>query len=339
MSGRRKPPTLRDVAQLAGVDPSVVSRLVNRSPALNISDETRVRVEAAIEELGYQPNLTARGLKLRRAFAVGFILPELENPVYAPIVRGADLAAQEIGFGLVLGAATGPGDTEGAFLRLLQEGRVDGLLIASTVLTDDYLREKDGGTAPLVVVNRRVQGIDASVTVDDEAGSAIASRHLLDLGHRRLAVITGPLEVDTSRRRLVGFRRVAEADGAEVEVHEAPSFSATSGYEVAKDMLDRRAPTAVFASTVTLALGVLRAGHEAGVALPDDLSVIALHDTPLADFTQPPLTTVAMPLEELGAAALRILKDRIDGRPVTPALVDAPAARLHVRGSTAVARR
>lgn len=335
MSSRKKPPTLRDVARLAGVDPSVVSRLVNRSPALNIAEQTRVRVVAAIDELDYQPNLTARGLKLRRAYAVGFILPELENPVYAPIVRGADRAAQEIGFGLVLGAATGPGDTEGAFMRLLQEGRVDGLLIASTVLSDDYLRDKERVFAPLVIVNRRVEGIDACVTVDDKAGSAIASTHLLELGHRRLAVLTGPLSVDTSRRRLEGFRGAATAMDAEVAVHEAPTFSVRSGYEVACRLLKDSRPTAIFASTVTLALGVLRAGHEAGVALPEELSVIALHDTPLADFTQPSLTTVAMPLETLGATALRILKDRIDGRAVAPTLVEEPAAKLHARGSTA----
>jgi LacI family transcriptional regulator len=332
---RPRPPTLRDVARLATVDPSVVSRLVNNRPDLSISDDTRARVVVAIEELGYQPNLTARGLRLQHTYAVGFVLPQLENPVYAPIVRGVDRAAQAAGFGLVLGDATGEVDTERTFVRLLREGRVDGLLIASTALSDAFLRARGGPDVPLVVVNRRVEGVAACVTLEDEAGSAIAAEHLLGLGHRDLAVVTGPLRVDSSRRRLEGFQRACAEAGATVTVREAPTFSAPDGYAAARALLAEAAPTALFAATLTLALGVLRAGHEHGLRLPADLSVIALHDAPLADYTHPRLTTVAMPLEGLGAEAFRTLEAQMAGRMVQPTVVRSPEPVLRVRASTA----
>lgn len=334
-SSRRRAPTLRDVAERAGVDPSLVSRLVNQSQDLHITDATRQRVLAAIEEVGYQPNLTARGLRLQRTFTVGFLLPELENPVYAPIVRGAERQAQRIGYGIVLGGAIGDAEAEQSFVRLVDEGRVDGLLIASTTLSDGFLDRRVRGDAPVVIVNRQVDGIASCAVVDDSAGSSFATEHLIGLGHRALGLLTGPATVDTSIRRRHGFLEAVEAGGVEVVAEqEAESFAASAGYDAAHRLLDRARPTALFVATLTLAFGVLKAARERSVEVPDDLSVIALHDAEMADYTVPPLTTVALPLETLGERSVQMLQTRIEGRDVVPVIVDEPGPRLVARAST-----
>lgn len=332
---RRRQPTLRDVAALAGVDPSVVSRVVNDDPRLSISPGTRERVLAGIEQLGYRPNVTARGLRLARTWTIGFLLPDLTNPVYGQIVEGAQARAREAGYVIVLGSALAGQAVDPSFVGLLAQGRFDGLLVASATLGDAEIRELAAGPAPIVVVNRRVEGVESSVIVDDNAGGRLATEHLLDLGHRRLAHITGPLNVDTAIRRREGFEAAVERRlirGSVVVAGEA--YDAAAGFQAATRLLvEHPDVTGIFAANVLVAIGAIRAAGEQGRPVPASLSVVALHDFPLAAYTEPPLTTVAMPLAELGAAAADLLLARIDGRPARMrTLTTAP--RLIVRRST-----
>jgi LacI family transcriptional regulator len=332
-------PTLRDVAALASVDPSVVSRVVNDDPRLSISPGTRARVLAVIDELGYRPNVIARGLRLARTWTIGFVLPDLGNPVYGQIVHGAQARAQEAGYAIVLGSPLEGRTIDSAFLRLLNERRFDGLLVASATVEDERLRELSATPAPVVVVNRRVDGVESSVIVDDAAGGELATRHLLELGHTSVAHIGGPVDIDTSARRRQGFEAAVAGCGIHHPVIEAGAgYDAGAGFEAARRLLERHPEvTGVFAANVMIAIGAIRAARELGRCVPADLSVVALHDFPLAAYTEPPLTTVAMPLLELGAAAADLLLARIEGRP-SPSAMSAMLTippRLVVRGSTA----
>lgn len=327
-------PTLRDVAAVAGVDPSAVSRLVNDDPNLSVSAATRQRIIDAIEQLDYRPNMMARGLRMARTWTIGLVLPALRNPMYVHIIRGAQARAVEAKYGIVLGSQV-EAQTETTFARLLTQRRVDGLLVASATLDDDFIRSlvnEDAG--PVVLVNRHVTGIDSSVIVDDVAGSRLATEHLLALGHQDIVALVGPSDIDTSIRRQQGFEEAMEGSGAP-RVIAAGGWDAAAGYQATGQLLDEQSGvTAVFASTMMLGVGALRATHERSVDVPADLSIICLHDDEMLDYTHPPLTTVRMPLEQLGVAAVEELLSRIDGSDGQNVLVSG-SGELVERGSVA----
>lgn len=335
---RRGSVTLRDVAQRADVDISVVSRVVNAHPSLRIAEATRERVEAAIRDLGYQPNYQARGLRLAKTWTIGFVLPDLMNPFYAPIVEGAEERASESGFVLVIvreldRAVRDRGEL--SFERLVHQERVDGLIVASGRVDDNVLRGLAGGRRPLVIANRRVPGIPGYVIVDDEAGAFTATSHLVELGHRSIGHVAGPDGIDNTERRRSGFMRaVAGGSGVGIVVH-GSGWDPDSGYEATRRLLDIAPVTAIFATNMMVAAGVVGAAQERGLEVPRDLSVIALHDSPVAQFLRPALSTVVLPLEQLGRTAVEILLARLDGAPAEEVVVRPTPPRLVLRGSTA----
>ena len=206
--GKTKPKRvkLRDVAERAGVDASLVSRVLNDHPKASAGPATRMRILEAARELGYQPNVAARGLRTAKTWTLGLLLPNLTNPMYATIARACARRAQERGYGLVFGTHV-EGEDADTFVRMMQQGRVDGLLTASGVLGDAFLRRvATGAMGPLVMLNRRVRGVRSFVTVDDTAGAAMATRHLAELGHTEVAGIFGPGAIDTTVRRLRRIR-------------------------------------------------------------------------------------------------------------------------------------
>jgi LacI family transcriptional regulator len=338
LSESNRAATLRDVALVASVDPSVVSRVLRNDPRLSISSKTRERVLNAIEELEYRPNAQARGLRLRRTWTIGFVLPDIGNPVYSQIVHGAQAHAEEAGYAIAIGSPLDGRRVEHAFTRLLRERRFDGLLVATSRDDDDLVALTSGG-APIVVVNRRIAGIESSVVVDDATGSTVATNHLLDLGHRRIAHIAGPPDIDTSVRRQAGFGAAMNARGIDDYVIVGTAgYPAHEGYAAAVQLFeDEPETTGVFVANVLLAFGVIRAAADRALRVPEDVSVVALHDFPIAEYFTPPLTTVAMPLVELGAAAVDMLLECIDGKPGRSLMLDVEP-RLVVRSSTAPPR-
>lgn len=330
--------TLRDVAALAGVDPSAVSRAVNNDPRLRVSQETRERILAAVEQLGYRPNFGARGLQASRAWTVGFILPSLANPMYESIVRGVETAAESYGYNVVLGSQV-EGRSAEAFARLLQEGRVDGLLVASGSLQDDFIREiMEHGPGPVITVNRRVRGVEGSVVVDDEGASAKAVRYLQGLGHTVVGGVFGPAAIDTSVRRRKGFARAVKQGHLRAVYADRSSWSALDGYLGTGEILRTDSEvTAIYASTLLMGIGALRAAAEAGRRVPSDLSVMCLHESNVAEFLNPPLTTVLLPTELLGAAAIELLIECRDGKRPRSIMIDGDGEVIE-RRSTGPAR-
>lgn len=316
----KRPIRMRDVAAVAGVDPSVVSRVLSGDERLSVRPETRRRVLDAVARLDYKPNTAARMLKTARAMAIGMVVPDLANAAYAEIARGAEERASESGYILLIASGR-------VYDRLeILEGRTDGLLYA--IATSDNLEPaRLPASMPSLLVNRREPGLGPSIVVDDEAAAALATEHLIALGHRRVAHVAGPRLADTSRRRLAGYMSAMNAAGAPV----LPShivetrFDEAGGYEAASALLaaDPR-PTAVFVANTRAAIGALAACHAHGVQVPQDISIVGFDDVAPAPYLEPPLTTVRRPLSLMGARAVDMLVQLIDGEAVEDVLVDDP---------------
>ena len=313
--------------------------MLNDHPKASAGQATRQRIVEAARELGYHPNVAARSLRTAKTWTLGLLLPNLTNPMYAAIARAAERRAQERGYGLVFGTHV-EGEDEATFARMLQQGRVEGLLTASSVLSDAFLRRiAIGALGPVVMLNRRVPGVWASVTVDDAAGAALATHHLAGLGHKQVAGIFGPGRIDTTSRRRAGFVTAQEQAGINATLVEGIGLDPAAG-AAAADCIFRNHPqvTGIFASTFAIATGVLRAARLAGVQIPNDLSLVALHDSELADYFNPPLTTVRMPVDEMAGRAVDLLLDLIDGAAPRSVVVRTSPV-LIARESTAAPRK
>jgi LacI family transcriptional regulator len=327
--------TLIDVATLAGVDRSVVSRVINGDPNLNIRPETRQRVLATIEKLDYRPNAAARSLRTARAFMFGLFIPDFANPVYAEIIKGAEIAAGELGYALMTASSAGIRLGRDHYIDLLAQGRVDGMLFAGDE-SGHELEQFRTLRLPWVLVNRRIEGSRRYVILDDERGSQLAVEHLTGLGHRRIAHIAGPETADTARRRRAGYASAMTSAGLPVDprliVH--ADYTPAGGTAAMSTLLGQaERPTAVLVANVASAVGALHAAHELGLSVPADVSVVAIHDMPLASHLVPALTTVRMPLSELGRRAIELLATREPADDITE-IVTEPVDVI-IRESTA----
>jgi LacI family transcriptional regulator len=327
--------TLADVAREASVDRSVVSRVLTNDPVLNIREETRVRVLKAVRDLGYVPNASARSLRTAQTGTLGLFIPNFANPVYAEIISGAEAAASARGYVLMTGSSSSAGGTAESYLQLLGQGRVDGLLLAGEGLTPVARDALAAAGIPYLLLNRRTRGSRRYVTLDDAGAAELAVRHLLDLGHERIAHLAGPSGADTARRRQAGSVAALKAAGLspDPELIVSAEYTSEGGSRGMKALLElRRRPTAVVVANFVAAVGALSAAHAAGLVVPRDLSVITIHDSPMAEQTVPALTTVRMPLRQMGARGVELLLGRAIDEEITE-VVPGPI-ELMVRAST-----
>jgi LacI family transcriptional regulator len=327
-------PRLEDVAARADVHVSTVSRVLNGRDGDAIRPETRERIFQAARELRYRPNALARALKTSTTGAIGLLVPSLRNPVYSAIIRGAFDRAWERSFVVMLAEDLGESSAQQAYERLVQEGRIDGLMIASTRPGSPLLDLVARDSVPSVFVNRRHPGSNRNVSMREEDAGRLAATHLLGLGHRRLGHIAGPGDLDTAKRRAQGFVDAVSEAGLDVAVVEAP-FEEPGGFDGMIDLLGRsQRPTGVFASNINQAVGAMAAAYRAGARVPDEVSLIGYDDDPLGAYLHTPLTAIRMPLHELGRIAVDALLDQIHGgRPCDLVVESAP--ELLVRESTA----
>lgn len=328
--------TLADVATHAGVDRSVISRVMNSDPGLNIRPETRERVLASVKALGYRPNAAARTLRTRQSRTFGLFIPDYANPVYAEIIKGAEAAAADRECVLVTGSGR-VADSAKAFLDLLADGRVDGLLLAGGVRASATLAALRESRMPWLLLNWSMTDATRHIVLDDEGAAAMAVEHLVSLGHRRIAHLAGPDGSDTASRRASGYRAAMRLHGQAPDPALAvrADYTAEGGFQAMTELLGRTPrPTAVFVANVASAIGALRAAYRCGVRVPDELSIVAVHDLPLAEYLVPALTTVRMPLEELGRRGVEKLTTTDPDTPVAET-VDGPM-ELVLRESTAV---
>jgi LacI family transcriptional regulator len=321
---------MKDVAAEAGVDPSLVSRLLNGDTSLSVRPETEERVMAAVKRLDYRRNTAARTLKTARTMAIGMVIPDLRNVIYTEIAQAASARADAAGYVLLI---TGGG---GGLRTEIVEDRVDGLLYG-VATADTVPRVNAPGSPPAVLVNRREPDAGPSVVVDDQAGVALGTTYLISLGHRWIAHIAGPLNVDTARRRRRGYVNAMAEAGLEVPASYVAesTFNEVGGATATAALLSLRPrPTAIVAANSVAALGAMASVRNAGLRVPEDISVVGLHDIPQAAYLNPPLTTVRMPLAELGSRAVDMILGMLNGAAPADVMV-ASLPELIVRGSTA----
>jgi len=334
-----RPATLRDVAAAARVHPATASRALNPETRLLVSEDTARRVTAAAAKLGYRPNPVARSLRTRRSHTVGVLIPDLNNPLFPPIVRGLEDKLAAAGYVALIGNTDADASRERLIFEQMRARHVDGFVLATATLHDRLLAEVAAADLPVVLMNRLSQDYSfPAVSVDNEQGARMAVSHLARLGHTRIAHIAGPQEASTGVSRLRGFREGMAAH--ELEVREdliayAGRYTVEDGTRCARELLAVPGGfTAVAAANDMLAIGCYAALDEAGRQCPDDISVIGFNDMPFIDRLRPPLTTVRFPHYQLGTEAAQLLLERISERE-GPVKILYLAPELVVRGSTA----
>lgn len=303
-------PAMTDVARLAGVSHQTVSRVLNDHP--NVREQTRLRVRAAIAELGYRPNRAAQALVTGRSQLIGIVAQNTTLYGPASVLAAIEQAAAQAGFAVSVGSV-GKLDREsiaGAVGRHLDQ-RVAGLVvIAPTASADDAIEGMPAGV-PLVTIDGDPERSAAIVTVDQAAGAGAVTRHLLDAGHRTVWHVSGPADWYDAANRIKGWRSTLAAAGVEVPPLIAADWSAAAGYRSGQMLARMPEVTAVFAANDHLALGILRALHERGRRVPDDISVVGFDDVPEAAYFIPPLTTVRPDFDAVAQAGLDLLLAQI----------------------------
>jgi len=332
-------PTLRDVADAAGVHPATASRALNPATRGLVNTDTARRVIRVADSLGYRPNPIARGLKTAKSGTIGLVIPDLTNPLFPPIVRGIEDVLEAAGYsGLIVSTDNDQG-RERAQIELLRSRQVEGLIIATALLHHPLLEQLHEDGVPMVMVNRRPEGVDvSSITPDDATGIELAVRHLAELGHRRIAHLAGPSTTSTGLVRARSFRssvRDLGLDDSPELTRVCDQWSESAGAEGLRSMLDAGAePTAVVAGNDLIALGCYDVFAERGIECPRDMSVVGFNDMPFLDKLRPPLSSVSIPHHQIGAEAARLLLEAIADvrRPARSVLLPLTLVR---RGSTA----
>jgi LacI family transcriptional regulator len=308
--------TLRDVARVAGVHPATVSRALNEETRPLVNEETAKRVLKMAEQLGYQPNSIARGLKTNRSYTIGVLIPDLTNPLFPPILRGIEDRLETAGYTPLIANTDNDPERELLDSQTMRARQVDGI-IAATARRDHRLHDAllEAGIE-LVLVNRRQEQLPvSSATADDRMGMRISVEHLLSLGHTRIAHLAGPLDYSTGLDRHESFCDTMHAAGLEPDpalVLVAEAFTESEGARLCGQLLaGGRDFSAVAAANDLLALGCYDVFAERGVRCPDDVSVVGFNDMPFAARFSPPLTTIHIPHYEIGKAAAELMLERL----------------------------
>lgn len=306
--------TIYDVAKEAGVSIATVSLVMNGKG--KISKERREEISRIMVRMGYKPSMIASALTGKKTFALGLLVPDISNPFFAEIARAVEDEGQRHSYSVFICSTDNKDEKVEHYAELLRQKNVDGVIICTGIkelsVLDPLLQEG----VPIAFLAREFPAVEVpSVVVDDYAGGAAAAEHLIALGHRRLAVLAEQDSISSSRERVRGFRQAAEEAGIALDSAHVLSSGIKEAKDRALELLQRaERPTGIFCCNDMLAIGTLRAAKELGLRIPRDCSVIGFDDTVLASVTDPPLTTVAQPIERLGHTAVQLLVRKI-GQP------------------------
>jgi LacI family transcriptional regulator len=327
---------MKQVAERAGVSISTVSHVINNTRV--VSDDVRQRVLGIIDEMRYIPSAVARSLKNDKTKTIGVLVPNSSNPYFAELTRWIEEAAFQTGYNIILCNAHGGDHKQAAYLRLLMEKRIDGLVLVASGADDEQDLLAHNPAVPIVQLERALPGLGADlILAGEEEGAYQATRHLIELGHRAIACVSGPAALPRTRERVGGFLRAMTQAGLDAPPERLmqDAFTCAGGHAAFTRLLAQdHPPTAVFVASDLMALGGLCAAGGAGVRVPGQLSVVGYDDIDCADFASPPLTTVAPPKREMARLAIEQLIWRIKGG-VGPLRSTALDSRLVVRASTA----
>jgi LacI family transcriptional regulator len=304
---------IRDVAKLAGVAPITVSRVVNGSKG--VTDETRHRVQHAIDQLHYVPNTLARSLRSRQSHTIALIMSDITNPFWTTVARGVEDTAAENNYRAMLCNTDEDPAKEANYLSLLVERRVDGVIVAPVTREKKSLALLKQQQVPCVLIDRRVDGLKVdAVYGDSRCGARLLIEHLITVGHRRIALINGPDTISPAQDRAAGYREALAAHGLPLDERLifSGSFKQESGSRLAELALAcEPRPTAIFAANNFIALGVLQTLQAAQLRVPEDMALVCIDDLPYLSAIDPLLTVAAQPAYEMGAVAARLLVERL----------------------------
>lgn len=332
-----RPPTHKLIAEVAGVHPSTVSRILRRPPGPRRSDfaETEARVREIAKRLGYRPDLNAASLRTKRSMVLGVLLPQLHDVVLATILSGIDTGAFKLGYQTIVTNTLGEPERRWERVEMLLSRKVDGLVIGDATLDDRIYGELARSQTLHVLVNHRAEG-HVSVTGNDVLGGRLAGEHLLAAGHREIGIIAGPrypVALDRVRGCVEVYEEAGITVGEDRIVHS--SFDAEGGRTAARALLESsRRPSAIFAVNDSAAIGAMGALRDHGLTVGRDVALVGYNDIAIAKDLPVPLSSVRTPLREMGETAARLLIDMLEGRPCESVAL---RPRLVVRGSSSVA--
>ena len=329
--------TSEDVAHLAGVSRATVSYVVNNGPR-PVAHETRQRVLQAIQKLGYQPNAVARNLRMQRSSTLGLIVPDTHNPYFSEVARGIERIAFEHGYTVFLCHSGSDLACEIKYIDMLHAQRVAGIIwIPGTADFTPYQRLSGYGIRT-VIIDRLVSNDKVpAVTADNYHGGILATKHLLDLGHRRIGYISRPVDLSHSKGRFQGFQAALQQAGIgyDPDLVVKGGFMLEDGKRAVQQLLALdEPPTAIFAYNDIMAIGALRALHEHGLRVPEDFSLVGFDDIAQASFTCPALTTVYLPKYEMGQLGAELLISLIEKKKPDASVLAPLDVELVVREST-----
>jgi LacI family transcriptional regulator len=316
-------PTIQDVADLAGISPATVSRVLNNYPY--IRDEVRHRVLAAIKQLNYEPNRVAQRLRANQSRLIGIIVTDITNPFFNEIMASIEAVFFDQGFSVLMSNTNAIPRKEADYLTMMENEGIAGLIIAPSSENVDRLAEMAAGGLPIVVLDRRMVNAQVDMVLADNVGGAqLAVDHLVSLGHKRIGHIGGRMALSSGRERYEGYKLA-------MEKHKLPVAAGwvrfgdqqhTSGYARALELMDEDdTPTAWFVANNMMTLGALNAIHDRGKLIPDDIAIVGFDDMPWSISLNPPLTVVAQPTLEIGQLASNMLLERIEQPNLPPRMV------------------
>lgn len=305
-----------EIAKIANVSIATVSRVINNSGY--VKKETRERVLNVIEELGYHPNNIARNLKKGETGLIGLIVPDISNSFFTTLAKGIEKTISKKGFNLILCNTEDCVEKEFIYIRRLRERRVEGIILAPIGQYKDYQAVLAFKDPPVVLVDNYPIGLDIDAVVTNNIeGAYTLTKYLIELGHTRIGIITGPLNQLTGIERLEGYRKALKEFNIEErkELVQEGDFKFESGYNLTKRLLRLNPPpTAIFAANNLMSIGAMIAIKEAGLRIPDDISLVAFDDIDLLPLVDPPITVMSQPAEEIGTVAAELLLRRIEGK-------------------------
>lgn len=306
------------IAQKAGVSIATVSRVINNSPG--VREETRERVMQVIKEMNYSPNAMAAALTNKKTYTLGLLVPDIANPFFAELARGVEDRANYYGYNVFICNTDNKPHKEKDYMRLLIRKRTEGIIFAAAETGHSSIAQLARKGFPVVLLARELEGVDLdTVLVNNVEAGHMATKHLIELGHRQIAIVTESLNIKSSQDRYHGYLKALSEEGI-MAVNEYQVFnvgSIKSGQESSKIILTLPSPpTAVVAFNDLVAIGIMEGAKEMGLKIPRDLSVVGFDDTIIASITDPPLTTIAQPIYQMGICAIDRLVGLIKGESV-----------------------
>jgi DNA-binding LacI/PurR family transcriptional regulator len=334
--------TIYDVAKEAGVSIATVSNAINGKG--KISKKRREEIFKIMERLQYQPSVIASALTGKKTYTLGLLIPDISNPFFAEIARAIEDQAHQHGYSVIICSTDNKDERVERYIALLEQKSVDGIIIGTGIENLEIINQLQSRSTPLAMIAREAPALDVdTVVADDFVGGVLAAGHLASLGHKRLAILSENLKVSSSRERIRGFKQGLADAGVSFDDNNIVicEYKVEEGKRGALELLRRSGgerPTAIFCCNDLLAIGALQAAKEIGVRVPEELSVVGFDNTILATVTDPPLTSVAQPMEHMGKLVFNLLLENLEKKEaIKQRVVLRP--ELVVRQSTAASGR